>query len=415
MTENYKLTTLHNGVRIVTENVPHVSSAAIGFWIKAGSRDEAFTEQGMSHFLEHMVFKGTTKRPSPKQIADEVDAIGGYMNAFTDREHTCYYMRTLAEDVPTAVDILGDMMTDPLFPVIETHRERGVVLEEIKQRDDDPEDLIHDLFAESLFPAHALGVPVIGRAEVIANAEPDHLRAIINNRYQGQRITVSLSGNVDHDAVVDQVASQLGGLGTGTKREVLPQPNIWHGKKCIPSAIEQVHFSLGTKGPSHTSEDRYAVMLLDCILGGSMGSRLFQEIREKRGLAYSIGSYVQPYDEIGVIGAYGGTSLESFDICLDVIFTEFAKIRMDGVAKDELARAKTQFRSALIMAQESMSSRMTRLGKGLLTYDAITPLDDVVRKIEAVQLDDIILAANKYLPASVSECAIVAIGPFGEE
>ena len=341
MTENYQLTTLPNGLRIVSENVPHVASAAVGFWVQAGSRDETYEEQGLSHFLEHMVFKGTTKRPSPKQIADEVDAIGGYMNAFTDREHTCYYMRTLAGDVTTAIDILSDMLTDPLFPVEETHRERGVVLEEIKQRDDDPEDLVHDIFAETLFPKHALGVPVIGRADVIAAAEPEHLRKLMAERYQGSRITIALSGNVNHDLVVEQIAAAMGHLGRGTARTPLALPNVCTGRNYVAEDTEQVHFCLGQRGPTHHADDRYAAMLLDCIIGGSMGSRLFQEIREKRGLAYSIGSYVQPYDEIGVSGAYGGTSMESFELCLDVIQTEFAKLRASGVEAGELSRAAT--------------------------------------------------------------------------
>lgn len=414
MTENYQLTTLPNGLRIVSEHVPHVASAAVGFWVQAGSRDETYVEQGLSHFLEHMLFKGTTKRPSPKQIADEVDSIGGYMNAFTDREHTCYYMRTLAADVVTAIDILSDMLTDPLFPVEETHRERGVVLEEIKQRDDDPEDLIHDIFAETLFPNHALGVPVIGRADVVASAEPEHLRKLMAERYQGSRITVALSGNVNHDAVVEQIAASMGHLSRGVERTRLPLPNVYKGKNFVSEDTEQVHFCLGQTGPTHHADDRYAAMLLDCIIGGSMGSRLFQEIREKRGLAYTIGSYVQPYDEIGVTGAYGGTSLESFELCLDVIQTEFAKLRQAGVEDGELARAKTQFRSALIMGQESMSSRMTRLGKALLTYNEITPLDEVVRRIDRVSLTDMNAAAEKYLPQSLDDCAVVALGPFGD-
>lgn len=414
MTENYQLTTLPNGLRIVSEHVPHVASAAVGFWVQSGSRDETYEEQGLSHFLEHMLFKGTTKRPSPKQIADEVDSIGGYMNAFTDREHTCYYMRTLAADVITAIDILSDMLTDPLFPVEETHRERGVVLEEIKQRDDDPEDLIHDIFAETLFPKHALGVPVIGRADVVASAEPEHLRKLMAERYQGSRITVALSGNVNHDVVVEQIAASMGHLSRGVERTRLPLPDVYKGKNFVAEDTEQVHFCLGQTGPTHHVDDRYAAMLLDCIIGGSMGSRLFQEIREKRGLAYTIGSYVQPYDEIGVTGAYGGTSMESFELCLDVIQTEFAKLRDSGVEDGELARAKTQFRSALIMGQESMSSRMTRLGKALLTYNEITPLDEVVRRIDRVSLADVHAAAEKYLPQTLDDCAVVALGPFGE-
>jgi predicted Zn-dependent peptidase len=306
------------------------------------------------------------------------------------------------------------MLTDPLFPVEETHRERGVVLEEIKQRDDDPEDLVHDIFAETLFPKHALGVPVIGRAEVVAGAEPEHLRKLMAERYQGSRITVALSGNVNHDEVVEQIGLAMGHLGRGTARARLALPTVYKGQNFVAEDTEQVHFCLGQVGPTHHTDDRYAAMLLDCIIGGSMGSRLFQEIREKRGLAYTIGSYVQPYDEIGVTGAYGGTSMESFQLCLDVIQTEFAKLRAAGVEDGELSRAKTQFRSALIMGQESMSSRMTRLGKALQTYDEITPLDEVVRRIDRVTLADVHAAAEKYLPQSLDECAVVALGPFGD-
>ena len=297
MTEHVQKTTLDNGVRVVTESISHVASVAVGLWLAAGSRDEAPAQAGLAHFLEHMLFKGTERRPTSKHIADEMDNVGGYLNAFTDREVTCYHARALAEDLPLSIDLLTDMFRNSLFDPEETVRERKVVLEEIKRRDDDAEDLVHDLFAEALFPEHELGRPVIGSAETVAGFTPDDLRAFVTRHGGPQNVVIAATGNLEHARVVELTHKALGDMLPTGPRAVLSPPVPRAGAFLTGSGDEQANFCIGVKGFSHFDDDRYPAAMLDVILGGSMGSRLFMEIREKRGLAYSVGSYAQLFRE----------------------------------------------------------------------------------------------------------------------
>ncbi|WP_395140700.1 M16 family metallopeptidase [Armatimonas sp.] len=414
MVENVSRTVLPNGVRVVTENIPTVQSVSVGLWASAGSRDEEPRLRGISHFLEHMFFKGTERRPSAKEIADEMDALGGYLNAFTDKEFTCYYARVLSEHLPVGLDILTDMLTGSLFDPDETAKERKVVLEEIKRRDDDPEDMVHDLFAETIYPNHALGLPVIGSVETVSAFTPEDLRGYIARRYGPKSLVVAAAGNLEHAAVVALAEQMLGGLVTGEANGTLTRPVAAPGKLLYSRPTEQVNFCVGVDGYGQHDAEKYPLAILDNILGGSMGARLFQEIREKRGLAYSVGSYSATHREGGYFAAYGGTSPENFEECLDLVRAEFEKVRKDGVSEAELQRSKNQFRGALIMAQESMSSRMTRLGKSELYFDQVVPLAEALAKIDAVTVADVLAVAQAILPKDSSKLTIAAIGPFEE-
>ena len=415
MLETVQKTTLPNGVRVVTESIHHVQSISLGIWVATGSRQEEESRRGISHFLEHMLFKGTERRPTAKDIADEIDAVGGYLNAFTDKEYTSYYARTLSEHLPLAVDLLTDMYLHSRFDPEETTRERKVVLEEIKQRDDDPDDLVHDLFAETIYPGHPLGLPVIGTAEVVGSLTPDNLRDYMALYYGPASVVVAAAGDLEHDRVVDMVASTLGLLRGSNVATDLSRPAATRGLLEYPRPTEQVNFCIGTRGYGQNDEDKYVLAVLDTVLGGSMGARLFQEIREKRGLAYSIGSYAATHREGGYFVAYGGTSPATYEECLDVVREEFEKVRTAGITEPEMIRAKNQFRGSIIMAQESMSSRMNRLGKSEVYFDRVIPLDEVMADIDAVTLDDIRRVADHIFPADGAELTIASVGPFGIE
>lgn len=412
MINTVQKTTLDNGVRVVTERIDYVQSISLGIWVATGARYEEEDRRGISHFLEHMLFKGTEKRPTAKHIADEMDAVGGYLNAFTDKEYTCYYARALAEHLPLCVDVLSDMYLNSRFDPEETARERKVVLEEIKRRDDDPDDLVHDLFAQTIFKNHPLGLPVIGRAEVVAALEPDHLRDYMTLRYGPDAVIVSASGNLEHERVVERVQESLGKLQGASEHpeHSFPQPETDTLHYSRPT--EQVNFCIGTRGYGQFDEDKYALAILDTVLGGSMGSRLFQEIREKRGLAYSVGSYAATHREGGYFVAYGGTSPDTYEQCLDLVRQEFALAREKGITPEELERARNQFRGSIVMAQESMSSRMNRMGKSEVYFNRVVPLEEVLAAIEAVTHDDLLRVAGRIFPEDPAGLTIAAVGPF---
>jgi predicted Zn-dependent peptidase len=412
--ENIQKTTLPNGVRVVTEHIPTVASVSVGIWVATGSRHEPDHRRGISHFLEHMLFKGTERRPTAKDIADEMDNVGGYLNAFTDKEYTCYYARALSEHFGLALDILTDMFAHSRFDTEETHRERKVVLEEIKRRDDDPEDLIHDVFAETMYPHHPLGLPVIGTAEIVGALEPDDLRHYMTEFYTPERVIIAAAGNLKHQEAVAITEKALGHLtGTSPHKPIsLPPPAMAQRVHEKPS--EQVNFCIGVRGFGQFDQERYALGVLDTVLGGSMGARLFQEIREKRGLAYSVGSYAAMHAEGGYFAAYGGTSPDTYEECVALVLAEFEKVRREGISTEEINRAKNQFRGALVMAQESLSSRMNRIGKSEVYHGTVVPLDDVLTRVNAVTMADVQAVAETIFPATPDELTITAMGPFSE-
>ncbi len=402
---------LPNGIRIVTENITYVQSVALGIWVGVGARDEADNLRGISHVIEHMLFKGTPSRTA-QEIADQIDSVGGDINAFTSKENTCYHVRILSEHVPLALDVLSDIFLNSTIDAEELGREQNVILEEIKRRDDEPDDLVHDVFAETLWPKHVLGKSIIGTPETVSSFKSKDLKDYMAKRYTPDTIVVSAAGNLNHDEIVAMVTQRFGHL-TGTKsawRERDTAPKFAAGTRYIEKPIEQVNLVLGAPGYSQLSDDKYNLSILDNILGGSMSSRLFQEIREKRGLAYSIGSYSQSYREGGYFAVYSGTSPATAEQVIDLVKTEFVNVRNNNITEKELERAKNQFRGSIVMSQESMNSRMMRMGRNELVYDRVLPIDEIMGKITAVTCDDIAKVAD-YL-FSRDDYAMATVGPL---
>jgi predicted Zn-dependent peptidase len=402
---------LPNGVRIVTENITYVQSVALGVWVGVGARDEAAPVRGISHVIEHMLFKGTPMRTA-QQIADEFDSIGGDLNAFTSKENTCYHARVLSEHTPIAIDILLDMFLNSLFDSEEMTRELNVILEEIKQRDDEPDDLVHDLFTETLWPDHPLGKPVIGTPETVAALKPDHLREYMSRCYTPDTIVIAAAGNLQHEEIVEMVRIRLGHL-TGKSadwRDADQAPAPVSASIMLEKPIEQVNLVIGTQGYSVLAEEKYSLSILDNILGGSMSSRLFQEIREKRGLAYSVGSYAQSFREGGYFGVYAGTGAESAEQVLELIQAEFHNVAQNNISEKELERAKNQFRGGIVMGQESMNNRMMRLGRNELAYNRVIPIDEIMNKINAVTREDVGAVAHALF--AKDQYALATVGPL---
>lgn len=404
----YNRDVLPNGVRVVTERITYVQSVSLGIWIGAGSRHETDAQAGISHFIEHMMFKGTHRR-SARDIAEALDAVGGRMNAFTDKEYTCYYAKVLSEHLPLAFDVLSDMLLNSRLDEEEVERERNVVLEEIKRHDDSPEDLIHDIFAQALWPGHPLGRPVIGTPEVVASFQADQLRQFMDRWYTPDAIVVAAAGNVQHAQVVELADRYLGGLSGSTPSVQLTVPQAQPGHTHVTRTTEQVHICVGTAGLPFDSEDRYAMAVLDTAYGGGMSSRLFQEIRESRGLVYSIGSYSSSYRQAGLFAVYAGTSRETAGEVMRLVAEEEARLRTDGITAEELERAKMQIRGSLLLGLESMSTRMTRLGKSELYFGRIITVDEVLAGVQAVTLDDVQRLAAKLLQDG--RHTVAAIGP----
>jgi predicted Zn-dependent peptidase len=408
--ENIERTTLANGVRIVSETVPYVQSAAVGIWVGVGARDEDAPVRGISHFIEHMLFKGTQRRTA-RQIADEIESRGGHLNAFTSKESTCFESRVLAEDLPLALDVLTDMLRHSLLDAEEMEREKRVVLEEIKMYDDMPEELVHEVFEETLWRSHPLGKPIIGTAKTVAGLSRADVTGYLEARYRPDRIILAAAGNLDHGELVKLAEQALGDMEGCTPARATRRPKASGKSKQVRKRdIEQVHFCLGTAAYSKKEKERYPLSILNNVLGGNMSSRLFQEIREKRGLAYNIGSYARTYQDGGFFCVYGGTGSETYPQVLELTHAEFEKVKQHGLTDDELSKAKTQVRGALVLGLESMSSRMHRYGESLLSYNRVLPLSEVLREYEAVSHESIARVAAHVLSDSMQ--TLTAIGPF---
>jgi predicted Zn-dependent peptidase len=407
----YEIASKENGIRIVTEEVPYAQSVSLGIWVDSGARDETDENAGISHFLEHLLFKGTERRTA-LEIAEALDAVGGQLNAFTDKEYTCYYAKVLPEHTDLALDVLSDMLQNSILDPEEIEREKDVVLEEIKRHEDTPDELIHDLFLTTLWPGHPLGRSVIGRPEVIERLTRDEILAYLRQHYAPQRMVVAAAGNLRHDEIVRLVQQYLGGLSGKPEPRSPIAPAFTAGDTCLKRSTEQVHFCLGTRGYTQDEDDRYALGILDAAVGGGMSSRLFQEVREKRGLCYAIGSYTASYREAGMFAVYAGTSPENAAEVRTLIQHELGKLSADGLEAAELQRAKNQIRGAVLLGLDSMSSRMTRLGKSLLYYNRVISPEEVVEKVEAVTPEDIRRVCQSIFSG---DYAYAAVGPFDEE
>jgi predicted Zn-dependent peptidase len=401
--------TLDNGVRVLVEPVRHVRSAAIGLWCQTGSRHERPDEVGITHLIEHMLFKGT-KRRTAKQIAEEIEGRGGHLNAFTDKEATCYYARVLKDDVALAVDVLADMMLNSRLDPRDLELEKGVVLEEIKRSEDEPSDHVHDLHLQSRWGDHPLGRPVIGTRESVASFGRENLSRYMRRRYRGGNVLLAAAGYVEPSDLLSLAEEKLGAMTSGDEALACERPSGSAGEAYHAKDVEAVHFCIGTDGASVYDEQLYAMSVLDAALGGNMSSRLFQEVREKRGLVYAIGSYSLPYGAGGAFTAYGGTGKETWDEVRSLVFEEFGKVRESGIEEAELERVKRNICGNIVLALEGMSARMMRLSKNELYYERFVPVEETVSKIEAVTNGDVVELAKRILDERL--VSVTAIGPL---
>ncbi|MBT8196970.1 MAG: insulinase family protein [Acidimicrobiia bacterium] len=407
---HYDLTTLPNGLRVISERMPSSRSVAIGCWVDTGSRDETAVEAGSSHFLEHLLFKGSDLWDA-RRIAESFDAIGAHHNAFTSKEYTCYWAKMRDADLPLGVEILAEMLQRPSFRQEEIDSERNVVLEEINMNEDDPTDVAHEEFIRALWAGHPLGPPVLGTRDSITNMTRETIRGYWHRRYSPKSVVIAVAGHIEHKTLVDLVTDYFGGWqGDGIDRphlEVDTGPTVAVRKR----DTEQAHLVFGGHGLKRADDRRYAHLVLDHVLGGGMSSRLFTEIREKRGLAYAVHSFRLPMSEIGARAIYVGTTPSQAPEVLKLLRHELDKMRSDGLSADELARAKGHVKGALALAMEDTSSRMNRLGRNELTGVDHLSVDEIVAEVDAVELEDILDVA-----AAVCDAPYVlgATGPFDE-
>ncbi len=405
-------TVLPNGLKIITEEVPNVHSVSLGIWVEAGSRDEGREENGISHFVEHMLFKGT-KRRSARQIAKEIDAVGGILNAFTSKEFSSFYAKVLAGHLAVALDILFDLYFNSVFAPTELERERQVILQEINMVEDSPDDYIHDLFSEFFWPRHPLGLPILGRVETISQLNRQRLRSFFLKNYLAWQPIVAAAGQLKHEELVQAIHDYIGPRKFQPKKRPLSPPRPQAHIQVREKPLEQVHLILGTKGLAITHPDRYVFSLLNTILGGGMSSRLFQEIREKRGLAYSIYSFISSFLDSGVLGIYVGTGDNALKRVLQIMLREIKKLTEDCPKPKELAAAKEQLKGNLLLSLESTDSRMNRLAKSEIYFKRFIKVEEIIAGIEKVKAEEVSTLAKKiFNPEFLS---LTVLGPVSKK
>lgn len=399
-----EITTLPNGLRIATDTIEHAKTVAVEVCVDIGSRYEPQELSGISHFLEHMAFKGT-KRRSARDIAQEFDAIGGHFNAYTSREHTVYYAKVLKDNIATAVDILSDILQYSVFDEVELARERNVVLQEIAQNKDTPDDLVFDFYQETAYPSQPLGRSILGTETHVSSFNREQLIDYVKYYYQGSRMVVVAAGNIDHKTFVSLVKETFSSLPEGKETSIIPA-KYQGGQYCKPRELEQVHLIIGFEGISYLNDDIYTLQLLSTVLGGGMSSRLFQEVREKHGLAYSVYSFTSSYKDTGTFGVYAGTGEEHLKELIPIISDEIHKMTRDVTAK-ELNLAKTQIKAGLMMGQESTHGRAEDLGRHLLCFNRHIPLDEMIVKIDAVEIPHIQVLMERIMKQSSPTLAAI--------
>jgi predicted Zn-dependent peptidase len=400
---NIRRQKLSNGLTVITEQMQHIRSASIGVWLQTGSRDEDAEWNGISHFIEHMVFKGTKHRTA-EEIARQVDSIGGNMDAFTAKECICFNVKVLDEHVPTALDILSDLVLNPVFDTEDIARERGVIMEEIKMDEDNPDYLVHEIFTQNFWKDHPLGKPILGTKETVKRFEREAVLDAYAHRFAPGNIIVSAAGNLDHDRFVELVKAKF--------EHMTPKSNGFHStapktfSRIIlrnKKALEQVQLCLGVPAHPIAHQKRHAGYILNTLLGGGMSSRLFQNIRERQGLAYSIYSDLNPYRDTGCLAVYAGTSLASASKVVLSVVQEFRKLKTEVVSEEELSRAKAQLKGSLMLSLESSTSRMSNLARQEMYFDRFYDLDELIERIEAVTVEDLTNLANEFFkPESVA-------------
>jgi len=401
-----RLTTLPNGLRIVSDNVPSMHSVALGIWSGVGTRYEDMAHNGAAHMVEHMLFKGTPTRDA-LEIASSIESVGGHMNAYTSREVTSYHAHMLSQDMALGIDVLGDMYINSTLPDDEIERERQVILQEIGMCNDTPDDLVFDNYYEAAYPDQTLGAPILGSSTHVENMSREALTGFINKFYSPLRTVISAAGNIDHDALVDRVSESFAGL--PANQDFSPKPAAYKGNDHREMKdLEQAHFILGFQSISRLDDDHYTAQALSTILGGGMSSRLFQEVREKRGLVYSIFSFNSAYQDDGQFGIYAGTGPERLDEIMPVICDEILKVTRD-VREEEVQRAKTQLKSSLLIGRESMITRADQHAKYALFRNAEFDVEETLKKIDAISAASIQNIAQKIFASAPT---LAALGPL---
>jgi predicted Zn-dependent peptidase len=400
---NLRRTVLPNGLIVLTERMEHLRSVAMGVWIKSGSRCEAAEINGISHFVEHMVFKGTRSRSS-LNIAREMDSIGGNLDAFTGKETICFNVKSLADHVPIALDVLADLVLNPVFASPEIERERGVILEEIKIDEDNPDVLVHELFTQNFWKDHPLGKPILGTTKTVGRLDQQKLIDYHTGRFRGGNMVFSAAGDLEHDQFVEAVSQKFTGLPPGEavhemQAQLASARILLQNKK----SLEQVQLCMGVPAPPITDDNRYATLILNTVLGGGMSSRLFQTIREERGMAYAIYSDLSPYSDTGSLCVYAGTSANNALECVDLILAEFRNLKEVPLSDEELTRAKDQLKGNILMGLESSNSRMANLARQEMYFHQFFTAEEVIVRIEAVTAEQIqAMAQRLFVPDRIA-------------
>lgn len=405
-----KKTILDNGIRVITEQIPHASSVSIGIWVANGSRHERRESNGVAHFIEHLLFKGTDRRSS-LDIAREIDSVGGVLNAFTSREYVCYYAKVLDKFLPRAVDLLTDIFLHSTFDPEEIEKERRVVLQEINMMEDTPDDLIHDLFHQHFWKGHPLGMSILGDMESVSSLTRDSIMAYKDQMYRGNDIIITAAGNLTHDQLLLLLEPHLASIPGGHGRVASPLPVYQRRIELVEKELEQLHVCLGLTGVQQGHPQRYDAFIMNAILGGSMSSRLFQEVREKSGLAYSVYSYIASHADAGSLVVYAGASPENSAQLVDIMLKELRRFKLEPVPELELDGAREQLKGNLLLSLESSDNRMSRLAKNEIYFDAPLPLSDIMDGFDRVTSESILLLANEILDNSA--LTLVMLGKVG--
>ncbi len=405
-------TVLDNGIRILTEKVDYVRSVSLGVWIRAGARDERPEDSGISHFLEHMVFKGTTRR-SGLAIAQALESVGGGLDAFTSREHTCFLARVLGEHVPLAIDVVGDLLCDPLLTPESIEMEKQVVIEEIRSMEDLPDELVHDQFARCVWHDHALKNSILGTEKSVSAFAPEGLKAYLEGRYSCDRIVVTAAGDLNHDEIVKLVERHFGLASRNPAANSPPEVEVFQPVVMNVRDINQEHIYIGCRSVSYNHPDRFAVLLMASILGGGMSSRLYQSVRERSGLAYAISSYAEFLTDSGLFGSYVAVSPANAPAAIRLILEEIGRLKSEGVGEDELSSVKAQTIGGLVIGLEGMNHRMSRLAKAETNNRAVEKVDDIVEAIRAVTVADVVRVTEQLMrPGRI---CMAGIGPVDEQ
>jgi predicted Zn-dependent peptidase len=410
-------TVLDNGIRVVSNEMHDHRSVSLGIWVENGSRHESAPQNGISHFIEHLLFKGTERR-SAAQIAEEMDAVGGVLNAFTSKEQTCYYAKVLDENLPLAIDLLTDIFLHSSFDADEIERERSVILQEMSQSEDTPDDYVHDLFSLDFFKDHPIGRPICGRQETVNRFQRDDFVDFFKTRYRPSRVIVAAAGNFRHDHLVSEMTARLGMVGDGNEPIAAlldgeRKPAMASGIYPHSKELEQVHLCLGMAGVAQADSRRYPAYVLNTLLGGGMSSRLFQEIREKRGKAYSVYSFSSSYKDVGYLGVYAGTSIESAEEVVDLVVKELRKLAAGEITEEELARTRGQLVGGMMLGLESTDSWMSHIARNEIYFGKTVTTEEICQRIRAVSRDDVIqLADSLFHP---EEMTLTLLGDFADD